>query len=267
MNRGADTFYMGLYTMTEVPDTPLLEELFGSDDGNLYKPVGAGGRWTQFFTASFPKKTNADDEDWTDIQGAIEALNASRSTPAVWRARLEARFEVNGFLRWLALNTLVGNFDAYGGLSAHNYYLYGSPRHRDRLFWIAWDHDLALSGSTLGGGAVNGANAGNNLDLFLDSTGSNWPLIRFLLDDATYRAAYRGHVTDLLNTVFEPNKVVTRLRTEEALIAPYVIGPEGEVADHTFLTSPNQLTDGLTSLEGYVRSRHAAALTALAVAR
>ena len=37
------------------------------------------------------------------------------SSAAAWRARLEARFAVNGFLRWLALNTIVGNFDAYGG--------------------------------------------------------------------------------------------------------------------------------------------------------
>ncbi|MEQ1574117.1 MAG: CotH kinase family protein, partial [Vicinamibacterales bacterium] len=144
MNRGDGPVYLGLYTMTEVPDTPMLDTLFGSNDGNLYKPVGTGGRWTTFFQLSFPKKTNADDEDWTDIEEAIATLNASRADRTVWRARLEARFEVNGFLRWLALNTIVGNNDAYGGLSAHNYYLYGSPRHRDRLFWIAWDHDLAM---------------------------------------------------------------------------------------------------------------------------
>ncbi len=264
MNRGAGSFYMGLYTMTEVPGRPLLNQLFGSDDGNLYKPVGAGGRWTQFFPLSFPKKTNADDEDWTDIQGAISALNESRANATVWRSRLEARFEVNGFLRWLALNTIVGNFDAYGGLSAHNYYVYGSPRHRDRLFWMAWDHDLAFSGNTLGGGGNAGA---GGLDLFLDGTAANWPLTRFLLDDPTYRAVYRGHVTTLLATVFEPNSVIARMRREETLIAPFVTGPEGEQPDHTFLANPAEFAAGLTSLETYVRNRHAQALAALAVAR
>lgn len=262
MNRGAGPFYMGLYTVTEVPDSPMLEQVFGSDDGNLYKPVGTGGRWTQFFPLSFPKKTNEADEDWTDVQGAIEALNASRDSAAVWRTRLEARFEVNGFLRWLALNTLIGNFDAYGGLSAHNYYLYGSPRHRDRLFWMTWDHDLAMNGGTLGG-----ANSAAGLDLFLDGTAANWPLIRFLLDDPIYRATYRRHVTDLLNTVFEPNAVIARLRTEHARIAPYVIGSEGEQPDHTFITNPVQFTTALSTLEAYVRSRHAAAVAALAVTR
>jgi len=214
LNRGDGPFYLGLYTMTEVPDSPMLSTLFGNDDGNLYKPVGTGGRWTQFFQLSFPKKTNAEDEDWTDIQEAIAVLNESRGSAAAWRARLEARFAVNGFLRWLALNTMVGNFDAYGGLSAHNYYLYGSPRHRDRLYWIPWDHDLAMSSGGVGGGgnpggggggvppggggAVGGGNAG--LDLFLNSTGANWPLIRFLLDDPVYRAAYRAHIEELSTT-------------------------------------------------------------------
>lgn len=279
MNRGAGAFYMGLYTLTEVPDSPMLEQLFGSDDGNLYKPVGTGGRWTQFFPLSFPKKTNEADEDWTDVQGAIDALNASRTSAAAWRARLEARFEVNGFLRWLALNTIIGNFDTYGGLSAHNYYLYGSPRHRDRLFWMAWDHDLAMNGGGLGGamgGGVGtpggpagpgGPNATAGLDLFLDGTGINWPLIRFLLDDPTYRAVYRRHVTELLNTVFEPNAVIARLRAEHARVTQYVIGSEGESASRTFLADPTQFTTSLQTLEAYVRSRHAAALAALAVAR
>ena len=108
LNRGEGPVYLGLYTMTEVPDSPMLTTLFGSDDGNLYKPVGTGGRWTQFFETSFPKKTNEEDEDWTDIREAIAVLNESRASAAVWRARLEVRFAVNGFLRWLALNTMVG---------------------------------------------------------------------------------------------------------------------------------------------------------------
>jgi hypothetical protein len=267
MNRGSGPFYMGLYTLTEIPDSPLLVELFGSDDGNLYKPVGAGGRWTQFFPLSFPKKTNAEDEDWTDVQGAIEALNAPRADAAVWRARLEARFEVNGFLRWLALNTIVGNFDAYGGLSAHNYYLYGSPRHRDRLFWMAWDHDLAMSGSGLTGGGIAGGPNQAGIDLFLDGTAAQWPLIRFLLDDPIYRAVYRSHVVDLLNTVLEPGRLIARMRAEHALIAPSVIGADGEQTGHTFLTNPVQFTSALTTLETYVRARHAAATAALGAAR
>ena len=152
LDRGAGAIYLGLYTMIEVPDEPMLDRLFAADSGNLYKPHSTGGRWTIFDKNDFPKKTNEFDEDWTDIQGAIAALNAPKEDRVSWRSRLEARLDVGGFLRWLALNTIVANNDAYGGLSAHNYYLYGSPRHRDRLFWIPWDHDLSMSSGGIGGG-------------------------------------------------------------------------------------------------------------------
>jgi spore coat protein H len=160
-------------------------------------------------------------------------LNDTTSDRDVWRRRLEARFEVGAFLRWLALNTLVGNNDAYGGLSAHNYYVYGSPRHRDRLFWIPWDHDLAVPSGTGGIGGIGGGQTAA-LDLFHSRIGADWPLIRRLLDDPVYRAAYRGYVTELLNTVLEPTRVNTRVRAEYGRIAPYVFGPDGESAERSF---------------------------------
>jgi spore coat protein H len=269
LDRGAGAIYLGLYTMIEVPDEPMLDRLFAADSGNLYKPHSTGGRWTLFDKDDFPKKTNEFDEDWTDIQGAIAALNASKQDRVLWRSRLEARFDVNGFLRWLALNTIVGNNDAYGGLSAHNYYLYGSPRHRDRLFWIPWDHDLSLSSGMGGVGGAGGAGA-QTVDIFHNGSNATWPLIRFLMDDSVYRATYRAHVEDLLATVFEPSRVSAILRVEQARIAPYVIGAEGEESGRTFAGTPEQFDAavyGPTGLIANVTNRVAAIRQALAGAQ
>jgi len=265
LDRGAGAIYLGLYTMVEVPDDPLLQTMFGSAAGNLYKPHSTGGRWTIFDKNHFPKKTNEADEDWTDIAGAIAALNASKEDRELWRRRLEARFDVNGFLRWLALNTLAGNNDAYGGLSAHNYYLYGSPRHRDRLFWIPWDHDLAMPTGGTGLGGIGGG-AANTIDLFHSRIVANWPLIRFFMDDPVYRAAYGTHIENLLATVFEPSSVSVRLRSEQARIAPFVIGTEGEDPSRSFAGTPAQFDAtvfGATGLIAYVESRAATARRAL----
>lgn len=267
LDRGAGPIYLGLYTMTEIPDPPMLARLFGSDDGNLYKPHGTGGRWTVFVADDFSKRSNEADEDWTDVEDAIAALQASKADRAEWRRRLEARIDVNGFLRWLAFNTIVGNFDAYGGLSAHNYYLYGSPRHRDRLFWIPWDHDLAMSGGGgLGGGAGGGAGAAN-VDLFHTGITAGWPLIRYLLDDPVYRAAYRAQVENILATSFEPARVSAILQSEQARIAPYVIGAEAEQPGRTFAGGPAQFDAavfGPNGLLAYVTNRVAAVRRALA---
>lgn len=268
LDRGAGAIYLGLYTMIEVPDEPMLDRLFGAASGNLYKPHSTGGRWTIFDKDDFPKKTNEFDEDWTDIQGAIAALNASKQDRGLWRSRLEGRVDVDGFLRWLALNTIVGNNDAYGGLSAHNYYLYGSPRHRDRLFWIPWDHDLSL-GSGMGGfgGGGTGGGGAQTVDIFHSgSSATSWPLIRFLMDDPVYRATCRAHVEDLLATVFEPSRVSAILRVEQARIAPYVIGAEGEASGRTFAGTPEQFDAALygpTGLIATVTNRAAAVRRAL----
>jgi hypothetical protein len=263
LDRGAGASYLGLYTMVEVPDDPMLKTVFGSAGGNLYKPNGTGARWTVFARDSFPKKTNDADEDWTDIQDGIAALNGSRTDPALWRSRLEARFDVNGFLKWLALNTIVGNNDAYGGLSAHNYYLYGSPRHRDKLFWIPWDHDLAMPS---GGAGFGGGGGTASLDLFNTQINASWPLIRLLMDDPVYLATYRGHVQELLATVFEPSRLNATLRIEHDRIAPFVTGAQGELAGRTFAGTPEQFAatiSGPTGLQAYVESRAAAVRAAL----
>jgi hypothetical protein len=265
MDRGAGSFYLGLFTMLEVPDRPMLRRLFGSDDGNLYKPHGAGGRWTVFDPEWFPKRTNEQHEDWTDVEGAIAALHASKADRAQWRRRFEARFDVPVFLRWLALNTIIGNVDAYGGISGHNYYVYGSPRHRDRLFWIPWDHDLAMPTGGLGTPAP-----GTAIDLFHDRAAATWPLIRFLMDDPVYRASYRGHLEDLLATVFDPARIGATLRSEQARIAPYVFGPQGETFGRSFVGTPLQFDNsvhGPNGLINYVANRAAAVRNTLQVSR
>jgi spore coat protein CotH len=264
IDRGEGSRYLGLYTLVEIPDEPMLIAQFGSDNGNLYKPNGTGARWTVFLAESFPKKTNQRDEDWTDIQDAIAVLQESRESPAVWRARLEARFGVSTFLKWLALNTIIGNTDTYGGFSPHNYWVYGSPRHRDRLFFIPWDHDLSLNAGGPGA-APGGGTAG--LDLFHDRVNPSWPLIRYLMDDPVYRAAYRGYIEEFLNTVFEPSRLTARLQAEYARIAPYVIGPEGEQPGSTFLDSPMEFTQAATNLISYVQNRAASVRQALEAAR
>jgi spore coat protein H len=256
LDRGTGLSYLGLYTMIEVPDGPMLNRAFRSDEGNLYKPNGTGGRWTMFTENGFPKRTNQEAGDWTDIQGAITVLHEPKADRARWRTRFEARFDVPVFLRWLALNTIIGNIDVYGGVSGHNYYVYGSPRHRDRIFWIPWDHDLAMPTGGLGTPLPTAP-----IDLFHNNvSGTNWPLIRFLLDDPVYRAAYRANVQDLLSTVFEPSRVSVIMRTEQARIFPFVIGPQGEPPQRNFAGTAAQFDASLFGTNGlinYVANRHA----------
>ena len=87
------------------------------------------------------------------------------------------------------------------------------------------------------------------------------------MDDPVYRAAYRSHVEELLNPVFESSRLAARLQAESVRIAPYIVGPEGEQPGRTYLQSPEQFTQAVASLLNYAQTRPTAARQALAEAR
>jgi hypothetical protein len=246
---GEGAVYMGLYTMAEIPDDPMLMTQFGSTSGNLYKPDGGAATWQLGLPVnedSFPKKTNEDEADWSDVDAAIAALHADSVDAEAWRAGLEAQLNVDGFLRWLAVNTVVQDWDTYGNMS-HNYYLYGDPSDGGRLHWMPWDHNMSF-------GLAMGRMPPLPLDMA--TVGDDWPLIRFLIDDPVYEQSYRDHVRDFDASAFTVVDVQARLLEAYDLIAPYVVGSEGEQPGYTSLSSPEAFDSALEELLTHVQARH-----------
>lgn len=248
---GEEPTYFGLYTMTEVPDGPMFGTQFGEDGGNLYKPEGTGATWVSFDEESFPKKTNKSEEDWSDVQAAIAVLHADRSDPAAWRTGLETTFNVDGFLRWLAVNTLIQNWDSYGN-TPQNYYLYSDPADDWCLHWIPWDCNEAFKSTALG-------QLFAPLSFELDEVDENWPLIRLLMDDPMYWATYVSHVRDAIEGAFAVEPAQERFRAAHDLIAPYVTGVNGEQPGYTFLLDSQEFDTELDNLLDHVERRHDAA--------
>lgn len=285
LDHGEGSQYLGLYTLVEAPDTPMLQAQFGNDSGNLYKPSGSGAQFQTFAQASFEKQTHETSADWSDVQAVFAALHADRSDAARWRAGLERVFDVPGFLRYLAVNTLIQNWDSYGRM-AHNYYLYADPGLGGRLRWIPWDHNMALAESMGGGGlrpggfalpegltpperpagAPGGGPGGGALSLALSASevGDSWPLIRYLIDDPVYQARYVDEIKKALNGAFARERTRQRYQQAHSLIRPYVIGPDGERTASTLLSSPDAFDPALEALYTHLDQRHAAAAEFLA---
>ncbi|HEX5109061.1 MAG TPA: CotH kinase family protein [Vicinamibacterales bacterium] len=285
---GAGPEYWGLYTMIEDPaDGAMLDAQFGGSSGNLYKPDGPGANWTEFAAEGFPKKTNEKQADFTDVETAIAALHAQPGPgSSAWRAGLEARFDVDLFLRWLAVNSAVQNWDAYGAM-AHNYYLYGDPGQKGRLRWIPWDNNLALGagfggrggflpGAPPPGAAANGQNPpvpfqmppmfGGGDDILHTRAGAQWPLISRLMADDVYGARYREHLAHALEGLLAPNAAVARMRQLHALIFDSVVGDRGELPGHTTISSRESFErsiDGPNGLLEIIERRHEAIRKAL----
>ena len=202
--------------------------------------------------SSFPKKTNEQEADWSDVEAAIAALNAAKNDPAAWRAALEKTFDPYGFMHWLAINTTIQDWDTYGNM-AHNYYLYGDPQEGGVLHWIPWDHNLSLAGM----GTFN-RQMGGPLPLDMSSVADKWPLIRFLYDDEVYRAAYHMFLKHFIDGPFAIELVQARLRSEHKLIAEFVTGAHGESSEHSALDDPAGFETALDTLLTHVTERHQA---------
>ncbi len=251
---GEGATYWGLYTMVEDPSNKMLDSQFKDDSGNLYKPEGSGATWSKFEQASFEKKTNEDKADWSDIKAAIDALHAK--TDAVsWRKGLEARLDVNHFLKALAINTAMVNWDAYGRMN-HNYYIYADPDRGGRFVWIPWDFNEAMFIRE------------PTMSVLLKEIGDKWPLIRNLLDDPVYAAKYHDELKAALAGPLEETKLTARINKYYALIKPYVVGKDGEKAPFTLLSGEqefnNALTQGKQALLPHITNRHKVVKEALA---
>lgn len=224
---GDGPVYMGLYTMVEDPSNQFLDSQFGDDTGNLYKPKGPGARLASFREQDLHKKTNEEEGDFSDIRAMIEALNAPRSDPSTWRRNLEALFDVRGFLKYLALNQAMMNWDTYGRMN-QNYYLYQDVANGGRLTWIPWD----LNESLMNRGGASAA------DIHLGEVSEDWPLIRFLLDDPIYRQDYYKALRESAANEFSRDFILPKIQAYHALIAPYVVGQDGEREPYTLLGTP-----------------------------
>ena len=234
---GGEEAYWGLYTVLEDPADVLPRTQFTDGSGNLYKPDGVGANFQRFDKRGFEKKSNEKAADFSDVERAVTALHAPRADAETWRRNLEAVFDVDTFLGNLATGRAMDHFDSYGTFP-HNYYVYGDPSQQGRLVWISWDHNLTW------GGMGNFARS----SVMMDEAGQSWPLIRYLLDDPTYRARYRAWLFKLLEGSYEKTRFDAHATALHALIAPYVIGEHGERAPYTNLRSPQNFTNGLTSL-------------------
>lgn len=241
--------YCGVYTAVESIDDTMVKDQFGEDKGNLYKPESD---LRSFNEDQFERK-NSKTGDFADVRQFLSALHAiDRSTDlAAWRGRLEAAFDVDRFLRWLAASNAMVNWDSYG-TGPRNYFLYNHST--GHLSWIPWDHNLALSGSP---GVTGPAGTRQGLSLVMNEVNQAWPLVRYVVDDPVYRGRYRELVRRFADSVFVPAKMDAMVDRYEALIGQWVVGPEGEVRGYSNLRAASAFAPALDDLKAHVRRRQA----------
>lgn len=257
---GDGPVYFGLYTMIEDPSNKMLDTQFDDDSGNLYKPDGPGATLATFVEASMEKKTNEEEADFSDVQQLITVLNGDRSDAAAWRAELESVIDVQGFLTLLAVNQTIVNWDSYGWMT-HNYYMYADPSDGGRLVWFPWDLNESLlirEGGGGPGGPGGGGPGGNSDSVLLEETTDDWPMIAYLLDDATYVQTYRAELESVLLGAFEATALEEKVLGYHALIADSVAAESSPYTNLTSASAFEQSVSGSGGLIDHIGDRHEA---------
>jgi len=237
--------YFGLYTLVEEVDNTVIKTQFKNNNGNLYKPENDGSTFVKgtFSQEDFEKKTNEEEADWSDITKLFSVLHDdSRTTsPEEWRSDLEKVFDTDIFLKYLATNTIIQNWDTYGRMP-HNYYLYNNPAN-SKLTWLTWDNNEALQSGKMGGSLA--------LD-FSDLSQGDWPLIEYLYADDVYRAKYNQFVQEVIEGTFEANYIKQVYSDYTTLIEPYATS---ELSGFTFLNSNSDFQQAISDLNSHADSR------------
>lgn len=269
---GEGLHYCGVYTMVEVIDDTMVKSQFGESGGTVYKPESTFARFSE---KQFGRKNNKKKADYTEAEAFVRALNddSLRVANAVqWRANLEKTFNVAHFLKYLAVNNTIVNWDSYG-VMAHNFYLYSSPT--KKLTWIPWDHNEAMSTRGFGGmrpmndmgpppegfkpsegfGPPPGGGRGGGVSLEMEEVGKQWPLIRYLADDPVYFAQYKKYVRAFSEKVFTPAQMQQLFAKNHALIAPFVNGDLKEEKPYSHLRNNDDFEKGVTQLNEHVVQR------------
>lgn len=245
---GEGSVYHGVYTLVEEVDDTVIETAYGDDDGNLYKPDGDGASFANgtFTEDVFGKENNDDEPDWSDIQNLFSALHddSRTSDPAAWRSALDEVFDTDVFLKYLAVNTTIQNWDTYGRMT-HNYFLYNDPE-TEKLTWIPWDNNEALQNGKQGGSL--------NLD-FSDLNTSSWPLIGYLYADDVYKSVYENYLKEVRDGVFKTSDIQILYDEYAALIEPFA---NAEIAGYTFLRNGAAFQQAISELKSHVSQRETA---------
>ncbi len=211
VNHGSGAEYYGIYALVEAVDDTVIDTQFDDNDGNLYKPEGDAASFgiDTYEESEFYKKTNEDDADYSDVFALYTALHDSTriTAPDEWKANLETVLDVPVFLKWLAANTVIQNWDTYGNMT-HNYYLYNDPT-TGLLNWIPWDNNEALNDDN------------RDLPLDLTSVSDLWPLINYLMDDSDYMATYKADVQAFIDECYNTSTMDSLYDTYSSLLQDY----------------------------------------------
>lgn len=207
--------YMGSYLITEQVDDEFVDRRFGHEEGFLYK-CSYGASLTnngQVYDESvFESEINEELDTRAELNVFVNVLN--NTTSIGMTTVLPDYFDVNTYLRQLAVESMIGHWDGYS-YNKNNFYLFYDGQ-TGLMNFIPYDTDNTWGIDWIGG------NWGNyNIESFYHPSDSR-PLTKKLLAVSAYKEAYIRNIGIFLQAYFNPEYLYPLFDQLETLMGPKV---------------------------------------------
>jgi len=262
--------YYGLYMHIEHIDDQFVDLRYGSQNGNLfkctwpadlnyisdnpddYKPVNG---------TAYELKTNQEADNYADLANFIDVLN--NTSDANLPAELEKIFNVNNFLKYLAVEYFIGHWDGYS-YNKNNFYLYNNPV-SGKFEFIPYDVD-----NTFGIDWFGTDWSTRNIYAW-ENPAENRPLTSRLLANQVYLDRFSYYMNQLLDSIAHPDTLFPRIDELKSLITQAAYDDTYRTLDYGWNNADfdNSYTQALGSshtpigLKPYISARYNSAKTQL----
>ena len=207
--------HLGIYTIVEQVNKSFLKDRFGSKKGLLMKPEGIasveyhGDDW-RFYAPLY----RPDDEP--SLAQSIRVMDFANvvnlSNEKQFRDSISSYLDIDGFLRFIAVNALIVNLDTLLAMP-QNYYLHLS-KDTNKFVFFPWDLDISFAGWPLGGKPADQM----KLSLVHPHSSDAHKLIDRLLAMESVKLRYDKIISQLVEGIFSKEQLIKKFEKLERTI-------------------------------------------------
>lgn len=187
--------YKGLYLNVEQIDDEFVDRRYDTEAGNLYKcywGANLSSTGDVYDDGKYTLKTNELVNDRSKLTNLISVLKSSSTSSLP--GNLEPIFEVSNYLRYMAVESILGHWDGYS-YNQNNFYLYENPTSA-KIHFIPYDLDNTFGIDYLG------PDWGTRDVTDWSNDNFNIPLTQKVLQVDDYFESYCRHMVTVLRDVF-----------------------------------------------------------------
>ncbi|MGG3836906.1 CotH kinase family protein [Paenibacillus thiaminolyticus] len=226
----------GLFLAVEQINESFLSRNFETSYGVLYKPDGQGSdlSWRGDDISSYSglnRKSKSSDDELTIKM--LDELNNGTD--------YEKYLNVDGILRYMAVNAATVNMDSYQGNFNHNYYLY---EENGVFSLIPWDMNMAFGGF----GGSQDSLIGMLMDEPTMGAVANYPMVDKLLQNDTYKEQYHQYIQQIIEGYLSPERLTARAQEIADMIDTYV--EQDPTKFYTYEEFKQSLTSNVKNIPG-----------------